>query len=97
MTDFKDSVTKVILTKQCVVASSIDEMIRVYDVRRGKLFEIKIGSPINNFDLVDGSTYCAISCLDSVSRVVDLSDGAVVAEFQGSHTSSKYHSCIKFS
>ncbi len=88
--------TKVTMTESSIVASSIDGSMRVYDMRKGKLFEIDVGHPINSFDLADKSTFCVASCMDSTTRIVDLEDGAMVAEFSG-HKSLKYHSGVKFS
>lgn len=73
------------MTDSSIVASSIDGTVRVYDLRKGKLFEIDVGHPINSFDLADKSNFCVVSCMDSISRIVDLTDGALVGEFHGGH------------
>ena len=83
LTDFKDSVTKVVMTDSSIVASSIDGNVRVYDLRKGKLFEIDVGHPINSFDLANKSSFCVASCMDSTTRIVDLEDGTLVTEFTG--------------
>ena len=94
LTEFRDSVTQVKIKGTQIVASSLDGYVRVYDVRMGRLSEIKVGQPINSFDVKD--TFVGCSCIDSTSRIVDMSDGQIVAEYSGSHTSTKYHSSIKF-
>jgi mitogen-activated protein kinase organizer 1 len=71
------------MTKELIVASSIDGSVRTYDVRRGKMTDINIGQAINSFDL--SSTYCATSCMDSVARIIDLQDFKSVADFKGHH------------
>ena len=85
------------MTDYSIVASSVDGCVRVYDLRQGKLFEIDIGQPVNSFDLAFKSTFCVVSCMDSFTKIIDLADGAIVAEFQGGHSSSKYHSGVRFS
>jgi mitogen-activated protein kinase organizer 1 len=92
LTEFRDSVTQVKIKGTQIVASSLDGYVRVYDVRMGCLSEIKVGQPINSFDVKD--TFVGCSCLDSTSRIVDMSDGQIVAEYSGSHMSTKYHSSL---
>jgi len=58
------------------------------------LTEVDMGQPINNFDIA--GEICALSCMDSTIRVLDLKDGQVLSELKGKHHSSKYHSSIKF-
>ena len=96
--DFKDSVTRVIITRNKVVASSVDGHIRVFDMRMGKLLKIGAKAPCNSFDLSElDQNYCAVSGLDSVSRMIDVSDGTILAEYKGHHTQEKYHVAVKLS
>ena len=79
--------TRVILTTNKVVASSVDGYIRVFDMRMGKLLKIGTKAPCNSFDLSAlDQNYCAVSGLDSVTRLVDVSDGTIMAEYKGHHT-----------
>jgi|LauGreDrversion4_2_1035121.scaffolds.fasta_scaffold55153_3 hypothetical protein len=95
--DFKDSVTRVMITDYSIIASSVDGHLRVYDIRKSLMNEISIGHPVTSFDLGINPEYCVLSCMDSITRIVDINHGIFLAEFSGKHESSKYHSSVKFS
>lgn len=85
LSDFRDSVTCLRVTETQIIASSVDGLLRVYDMRRGKRLDVTIGVAINSFDLGIDPNFVACSCLDSVVRMIDISDGSMVAEYKGGH------------
>ena len=98
--DFKDSVTRVLLTHHKVVASSVDGFIRLFDLRMGKLLRVGMPgkAPANGFDLSKlDESYCVVSGLDSITRIVDVDQGKLLAEYKGGHTQKQYHGSVKFS
>jgi mitogen-activated protein kinase organizer 1 len=46
--DFKDSVTKIIVTDDSIIAGSVDGVLRTYDLRMGKLVRDSINRKYNN-------------------------------------------------
>jgi hypothetical protein len=46
---------------------------------------VTLGIAINSFDLGIDPNFVACSCLDSVVRMIDISDGTLVAEYKGGH------------
>lgn len=45
--DFKDSITKIIVTEDSIIVSCMDGVLRTYDIRMGKLVRDKIDSKNN--------------------------------------------------
>ena len=95
--DFKDSITKVIVTDDSIIAGSVDGILRTYDIRMGKLIRDKMESPINGVDLSEDKKFAVVSCLNSTIKLMDMNIGEVVSEYKGAHKSNKYHSAVKFS
>jgi hypothetical protein len=70
--------------------------LRIYDIRKGKRLDVTLGVAINSFDLGVDPNFAACSCLDSVVRLIDISDGTLVAEYKGGHKTTQYHGAVRF-
>lgn len=76
---------------------SVDGVLRTYDIRMGKLIRDKIEVPMNSIDIGEDKKYVVISCLNSTTKLFDLSLGEIISEYKGYHKSDQYHSAVKFS
>ncbi|CDW87464.1 mitogen-activated protein kinase organizer [Stylonychia lemnae] len=95
--DFRDSITKIMITDDSIIASSVDGILRTYDIRMGKLVRDNIEAPINSFDIGEDKKFVAVSCLNSTTKLYDLSTGETIADYKGHHKSDNYHGSVKFS
>ena len=77
--------------------SSVDGVLRTYDIRMGKLVRDDLDTPINSFDLGQDKNFAIVSTLGSTIKLLDLSIGDVVSEYKGHHKSDQLHSAVKFS
>ena len=84
------------ITDNQVFASSVDGLLRIYDIRKGKRLDVTLGFAINSFDLGVDPNFAACSCLDSVVRLIDITDGTLVAEYKGGHKTTQYHGAVRF-
>lgn len=66
-----------------IIISSVDGILRTYDLRMGKLVRDKIDSPINSFDLSDDKKFAVVSCLNSTIKLLDMDLGETVSEYKG--------------
>lgn len=53
----------------------------------GKLIRDKIEAPMNSMDIGEDKKYLIISCLNSTSKLFDLSLGEVITQYKGHHKS----------
>lgn len=65
LSDFGDSVTKVVMTLTQIITSSVDGYLRVFDLRMMKMLKFGQFEAINSFDLGLDENFVAISSLDS--------------------------------
>jgi len=63
----------------------------------GKLIRDNIDAPMNSFDIGEDKKFLAISCLNSTTKLFDLSIGETITDYKGFHVSDKYHGSVKFS
>lgn len=81
--DFKDSVSKVIVNKYEVIASSIDGKVRSYDLRMGLVTTDDMKHPVLRIGLSnDKKTYSA-TCIDGGIRLVDREKGEILNTYSG--------------
>ncbi|KAL7413237.1 nuclear mRNA splicing protein [Mrakia frigida] len=96
LTEAKDSITSVVLTDHTLLTGSVDGFVREYDLRAGLLKEDYIGHPITS--LTPSPTSPAtllVSTLDSHLRLLDRTNGKVLASFAG-HVNTEYRSKASF-
>ncbi|KAK9463425.1 WD40-repeat-containing domain protein [Lipomyces oligophaga] len=87
--DAKDSVSTVQITNTQIITGSVDEYVRVYDLRMGELQEDYIGHPVTSVrDSTDGA-YFLVSSLDNTIRLIDKSNGSLLQSFTG-HKNAEY-------
>jgi mitogen-activated protein kinase organizer 1 len=70
--------------------SSVDGVIRTYDVRRGLLQCDNCGSPITSMARTRDGQCLAISCLDGTIRLMELETGELLNTYHGHHTAGQY-------
>lgn len=80
-----DSVTAVTIGQEEIWTVSVDGSLRTYDLRMGQLRTDHTGQPLTSLSISKDERMALLSCLDSKLRIIDLSDGALLAEFGGHH------------
>jgi len=95
LSDFKDSVTSIVLHEDQIIAGSVDGRLRTYDVRMGKLTTDHIMQPITSVRLSNDANCLLLSCMDDSVRLLDKASGEVLNEYKG-HSNSTYRieSCL---
>eukprot|EP01035_Chromulina_nebulosa_P021018 gene21018-27236_t len=95
--DFKDSVTSIEQTDDCIIGASIDGTIKQYDIRAGMIYSDSITDPITSLHLTLNRESVLAMCLGGSIRLVELSSGSVIQEYSGYHTHTSYKSEVTMS
>lgn len=100
--DAKDSVTSVQVVQErgvdksmasaeaLIRTSSVDGIVRTYDVRRGLLKCDDVGSAITGMAMTHDGQCLATSCLDGTIRLIELGTGELLNTYHGMHISGRY-------
>lgn len=72
MDDFKDSVTSLAVSRDCVLAGSVDGSLRTYDIRRGLANKDDFDCPVTSVAVSGDGACVAASCLDSSVRLLEI-------------------------
>uniref|UniRef100_A0A7S1TFP0 Anaphase-promoting complex subunit 4 WD40 domain-containing protein n=1 Tax=Compsopogon caeruleus TaxID=31354 RepID=A0A7S1TFP0_9RHOD len=81
--DARDSVTSVSFRGTDILTTSVDERLRIYDIRMARIFEDWLGIPLG-FGAVSGDGNCILTtCLDSQMRMVERSSGDILSTYSG--------------
>lgn len=84
MNDARDSVSAVSVAPPCILAASVDGLLRTYDIRKGALIVDDIGAPVTSLALSrDGN--CAL--------VASLGNGLCLLNRESGSTLSTYNGC----
>jgi mitogen-activated protein kinase organizer 1 len=87
--DSKDSIESIDISLYEILTSSIDGYVRIYDIRKGKLYVDKISESISFSKFsVDKKTY-SISSLNSKIYLIDNNDGNLLNTYS-SHENKNY-------
>jgi mitogen-activated protein kinase organizer 1 len=90
-----DSITSVVVSETEIITSSVDGLIRNYDVRTGVLSSDTIGAPVTCVNLSHDKNCILASSLDGSIRLLDKAEGELLGEFKGhSNSSYKIESCL---
>ncbi|EAS01217.1 MAP kinase organizer 1 (macronuclear) [Tetrahymena thermophila SB210] len=81
--DAQDSVSKVVINKYEVLASSIDGKVRTYDLRMGLVTNDDMKHPVLSFSLSNDKKTYAASCMDGGIRLVDREKGEILNTYSG--------------
>ncbi|CED84580.1 Conserved WD40 repeat-containing protein [Phaffia rhodozyma] len=96
LTEAKDSITSVTISGTVLMTGSVDGYVREYDLRMGELRSDYIGHPITSLTVSPTSnTTVLVTTLDSTIRLLDRTNGKVLASFQG-HKNESYRSKAAF-
>lgn len=89
--DFKDSVTAVLLGQDGsqVLASSVDGMIRRYDIRKGQLVADCVGQPVVSLALSRDGNCVLAGSLDGQVRLFEKASGGLLSSYSG-HENTKH-------
>jgi mitogen-activated protein kinase organizer 1 len=98
LTDFTDSVTSILVNEEEIIATCLDGMVRIYDIRIGQLTTQEISKkPLVAVDASVDYKYLLLSAFGSRIYLYDKSTGDIVSEYTGAHTCGKYKCSVKFS
>jgi len=86
--DAKDSVTDVQVDDACIRTSSVDGVVRTYDLRMGVVQCDDMGSPI--MSMAQNKQDMAVSCLDGVIRLYNLHNALLKTTVSGYHVAGQY-------
>lgn len=89
LTDAKDCITSLIVHGHKIISSSLDGIIRHYDIRVGQLTSDKIGIPITYLSITSDEQCLLASCSDEAIRLIDIEGGEILTEYKGHHKGSK--------
>ncbi|CAG2116868.1 unnamed protein product, partial [Medioppia subpectinata] len=91
----KDSVSSVVVSDQQIVSASLDCSVRSYDIRKGIMNCDRTDASVSNVCLTRDGQCLLISCLNNTVKLLDKSNGEVLAIYTG-HSNSKYRidSCL---
>ncbi|KAI0986236.1 hypothetical protein GJ496_000554 [Pomphorhynchus laevis] len=92
MKDAKDAIYSLVTTdaqhQHRIITGSLDCRVRTYDLRKTTLFTDCVGWPVSCVR-TDGNQAVLVCCQDGPLRLLDLSDGQILADYKG-------HSCKSF-
>jgi len=95
LSDFKDSVTSIVVHEDKIIAGCVDGRLRSYDARMGKVVTDHIMQPITCVTLSNDANCLLLSCLDDNLRLMDRGTGELLNEYKGhSNTSARIESCL---
>ncbi|ORY42794.1 WD40 repeat-like protein [Rhizoclosmatium globosum] len=89
LSEAKDSVSSIQVTKQEVLSASIDGKLRVYDIRMGMCNVDDVGHSITSARFSNDENCILASTLDGVIRLFDKENGELLASYKG-HKNTDY-------
>lgn len=90
MDDAKDSVVSLHVTDHEILSGSLDGYVRRYDMRNSSLSDDLMPTSITCATFSNDGACLLISALDSTLRLLDKTDGALLASYTGGHKCSDY-------
>ncbi|MQL89814.1 hypothetical protein Taro_022393, partial [Colocasia esculenta] len=84
------SVMSIWLTKNEIIAGSVDGTVRTFDIRIGREVVDELGQPVNCISLSNDGNCVLAGSLDSTLRLLDRSNGELLQEYKG-HTCKALH------
>ncbi|KAL4401950.1 catalytic step 2 spliceosome protein [Malassezia pachydermatis] len=88
-TEATDAILALALTPGSVHTASVDGKLRTYDVRMGELRTDTLDEPITSLCPTQDGAAMLVSMLSSTHRLMDLTDGTQLQQFQG-HTQTSF-------
>lgn len=85
--DAKDSITAIIVTDCKIITSSLDGVIRSYDLRVGEMVSDSVGGvSITDIALTKDGQCIVAACQDDTVRLIDTDSGDMLSEYIGHQT-----------
>lgn len=95
LSDFRDSVSSVVVAGSKVVAGCVDGALRVYDVRAGAMTSDDLGDPITHVSAAADHRCVLSACLGDALLLTDLASGRLLQSFSGHrHEQFKVEGCL---
>jgi len=95
ISEFKDSVSNIIVLDEVILAAGVDGCIRQFDIRMGEMTVDHVGEAITTMNLSNDEQCILVASLDSKLRLFDRSSGELLSSYEG-HKHSQYRvgSCL---
>jgi mitogen-activated protein kinase organizer 1 len=93
----KDSISKVLILNDKIITGSVDNCVRMYDIRMGTLQIDNLESPINGMEISPDEKFLLVSCMNDSIKLFDLEHGETLKVYKGLHESRNYAMTVKFS
>jgi len=93
--DFQDSVTNVWVTSDQIIWGSVDEHLRIYDIRFGKLKTHFVGAPINGLYAWGDDDYVFWTTTDNKIILYDKGEEKIISEYSGHHETSEFNASVR--
>ena len=75
--DFTDSVTKIQVTTDQIICASVDEHLRIYDIRMGKLYTQHMNAPVNGLYAWGDDDYVICTTTENKIMLYDKAEGKI--------------------
>ncbi|KAI9351996.1 WD40-repeat-containing domain protein [Obelidium mucronatum] len=89
LTEAKDSISSIHVTKHEILTASVDGHLRVYDIRMGMCSVDDVGHSITSARFSNDENCLLASSLDGVIRLFDKENGEMLASYKG-HKNTEY-------
>ena len=93
----KDSITKVHVLDDKIIAACVDGSVRKYDLRMGTMITDYFDFTINSLDISPDEKFMLVSGLDNSIKLFENENSEIVKVFKGLHTSQNYTLTVKYS
>ena len=93
--DFQDSVTSIWVSSDQIICGSVDENLRIYDIRFGKLKTHSMGAPINGLYAWGDDDYIFCTTTDNKVLLYDKGEEKIISEYSGHHETSEFNASVR--
>ncbi|SBT31060.1 mitogen-activated protein kinase organizer 1, putative [Plasmodium ovale wallikeri] len=93
--DAKDIISDIFVDDFEVYSCSIDNSLRLYDLRMGKMMSYDMKSPILSIDVTNDKNYFCVNLIDNSIKLVEKNSGTVLGLYKGDMNNSHRRN-IKF-
>ncbi|GAB64504.1 mitogen-activated protein kinase organizer 1 [Plasmodium cynomolgi strain B] len=79
----RDSISDIFVDEHEIYTGSIDNWLRVYDLRMGKLLSYDMRSSILSIDVTNDRNYFCVNCIDNSAKLVEKNSGTLLGLYRG--------------
>ncbi|SBO25448.1 mitogen-activated protein kinase organizer 1, putative [Plasmodium knowlesi strain H] len=79
----RDSISDIFVEEHEIYTGSIDNWLRVYDLRMGKMLSYDMKSSILSVDVTNDRNYFCVNCIDNNVKLVEKNSGTLLGLYRG--------------